>query len=548
MKFNNLNKYRVGGTDSNMQLAIRPPSTPSGRIYRMSPNEDAHPRHFVMGNPVPDFEISEEARKRMKLEPRSKQTVCPYSGVVAADENFTHPDDRQAAIDMVKQAALEDVRAAFSDMLRGVASKSKSMTYKPAARRPKPRLTFHRADLLRDLVCDHCGRDYGVYAIGLFCPDCGAPNLRLHFEREHALVNAQVELAEAQDEGLEELSYRLLGNAHEDVLTAFEATLKTVYLFGIGNRPEGSPAVKAVANDFQNLEKAEKRFKDLDFNPFDGLGEDDLATLRLNIQKRHIIGHNLGVVDAKFAEHADEARIGETVHLVGDDIKRFAAICQAVVDRLDEWLCGAPSPTIGNGSDETEKPPKPKEPKKMTLDDIPLNVGQLAKEIGLWMAKTSDNGLSNLPHGTDIEKAFPDASARDLNKALAELESEGLVTLSRYMGGGVPFISLTSDIFAVFDPVAHGTDPHQDACELIRSILKEANEKNMTSYSVSGRELLEGTGWPHRRLNPALSLVLSNIDDRRVSRTLDNEFAARSFIVMPEDEVTLERFLKRVGG
>ena len=33
-------------------------------------------------------------------------------------------------------------------------------------------------------VCDHCGRDYGVFAIGLFCPDCGAPNLRLHFARE----------------------------------------------------------------------------------------------------------------------------------------------------------------------------------------------------------------------------------------------------------------------------------------------------------------------------------------------------------------------------
>ena len=547
MKFNNLNRYRVGGTDSNMLLAIKPPATPSGRIYRMSPNKDAHPQHFVMGSPFPNFEITAEARKRMKLEPRSKQTVCPYSGVVAPDESFTHPDDRQAAHDMVKQAAVEDMRTAVSDMLRGVASRSKSITYRPAPRRAKTRLTFHRADLLRDLVCDHCSRDYGVYAIGLFCPDCGAPNLRLHFEREHALVNAQVELAEAQDEGLEELSYRLLGNAHEDVLTAFEATLKTVYLFGIANRPGGAPAVKPVANDFQNLERAEKRFKDLDFNPFDGLGEDDLATLRLNIQKRHIIGHNLGVVDAKFAEHANEARIGETVHLVGDDIKRFAAICQAVIDRLDEWLCGAPSPTLGSTSEQTAKSPKPKEPNKKTLADIKLNVGPLAKEIGLWMANASDNGLSNLPHGTDIEKAFPDASKRDLRKALAELESEGFVSLTHFMGGGVPYITLTSDLFAIFDPVAHGTDPYQDAGELIRRILKEANEKSLTSYSVSGRELLDGTGWPHRRLNPALSLVLSNIDDRRVSRTLDNEFAARSFIVMAEDEISLERFLMRVG-
>jgi hypothetical protein len=44
-KFRNLERYRVGGTDSNMKLAIPLPRTPSGRAYRYSPNEDAHPRY-----------------------------------------------------------------------------------------------------------------------------------------------------------------------------------------------------------------------------------------------------------------------------------------------------------------------------------------------------------------------------------------------------------------------------------------------------------------------------------------------------------------------
>lgn len=61
-----------------------------------------------------------------------------------------------------------------------------------------------------------------MFAIALFCPDCGAPNLALHFARETELVGQQVDLAESQDR--QELAYRLLGNAHEDVLTAFEAT------------------------------------------------------------------------------------------------------------------------------------------------------------------------------------------------------------------------------------------------------------------------------------------------------------------------------------
>jgi hypothetical protein len=433
-------------------------------------------------------------------------------------------------------------------MLKRVASGSKSITYKPGSYTPTPRLVFQRADLLRELVCDHCGRDYGVYAIGLFCPDCGAPNLRLHFERERQLVNAQVEIAEAQPEGLEELAYRLLGNAHEDVLTAFEATLKTVYLFGIANRPEGAPAVKPVGNDFQNLERAEQRFKDLTFDPFSGLGEMELSTLRLNIQKRHIIGHNLGVVDSKFAEHADEARLGETVHLVGDDVRRFATVCQSVVDALDQWLCGAPSPTIGQNEMEGVTPAVAKSKKAMTLADVALDISPLAKEIGLWMAKQSPNGLSYLEHGSDLIAAHPDASPRDLGKVLAELEGEGLVTLSGGIGRQVPQPFPTPDLYAVFDPVAFGTDPHIDACDLIRRILEKAKAENGLSYGVSSQELLEETGWTHRRLNPALSLVIAHVDDGRVSKSMDGEFAARSFHVMASDELALERFLKRVGG
>jgi hypothetical protein len=547
MKFNNLNKYRVGGTDSKMELAIRPPSTPAGRIYRMSPNEHAHPRHFVIGNVTPEFQITGEARARMKLEPRSKQTVCPYSGVIAPDTSFLHPDDEKAILDTVKQAALEDVRAAFSDMFKGLASRSKRITYKAVPRAPKPRLVFHRDDLLRELVCDHCGRDYGVYAIGLFCPDCGAPNLRLHFERERQLVNAQVEIAEAQDEGLAELAYRLLGNAHEDVLTAFEATLKTVYLFGIAKRAEGAPAVKPVGNDFQNLERAEKRFKDLAFDPFAGLGEEDLSTLRLNIQKRHIIGHNLGVVDSKFAEHAEEARLGETVQLVGDDVRHFAAICQRVVDALDEWLCGAPSPTIGISEIEGETPAASKSKKQMTLDDVALDVSPLVKEIALWMAKQSMNGLPYLENGSDLIAAFPEASHRELSRAIAELESEGLATLAGGIGREVPQPFPTTDLYAVFDPVACGTDPHIDACDLIRRVLEKAKAENSVSYGVSAPELLAETGWTHRRLNPAVALMIAQVDDRRVSKSLDGEFAARSFHIMADDELALERFLKRMG-
>jgi hypothetical protein len=183
------------------------------------------------------------------------------------------------------------------------------------------------------------GRVYR-YAISLFCPDCGAPNIHLHFAREAELAREQVELAGKLGPERQELAYRMMGNAHEDVLTAFEATLKTVYLYKVAARETAAADAKPVGNAFQNIERGRKRFAEFDFDPFGDLSSDALAVLTLNIQKRHVIGHNLGVADATFAEHAGEARLGETVPLVGDDILQFAGICQLVVDGLDAWLAG----------------------------------------------------------------------------------------------------------------------------------------------------------------------------------------------------------------
>lgn len=346
MRFKNLERYKTGGKGTHLQLDVPLPKTPGGRVYRYSPNKEAHPRHFVLGGVAEGMEITPDARTRMKLEPGSQQTVCPYSGIVALDAAFTHPDDRDAAVKIVGHAAVADARAELQRMLKGSAQRSRgTITYKPGRTTMKPKPRFERGDLMRELVCDHCGRDYGVFAIALFCPGCGAPNLRLHFLREVALVVAQVELAEGVEEGKQELAYRLLGNAHEDVLTAFEATLKTVYFYGMTQHGSHGADFKPVGNDFQNVKRAKGRFATLHLDPFEDLDDEHLAVLTLNIQKRHIIGHNLSVVDAKFAQHARDAKVGETVRLVGDDIRVFAALSQVVVDRLDTWLAdGKPAP------------------------------------------------------------------------------------------------------------------------------------------------------------------------------------------------------------
>jgi hypothetical protein len=89
-RFNGLERRRVGGTRDQMELSVPVPQSPSGKVYRYSPNPDVAPRLFLLGDAPKDRTFSETKRARIANEPGSPRTVCPYSGFIAEDEEFFH--------------------------------------------------------------------------------------------------------------------------------------------------------------------------------------------------------------------------------------------------------------------------------------------------------------------------------------------------------------------------------------------------------------------------------------------------------------------------
>lgn len=328
-------------------LSYPPPRSPSGKVYQSSPNPDAVPRLFLMGDAPTEREVSDEHRPRIRRHPGPGQTICPYSGYMAGDAEFVHAADMEA----IQKQIQHDVAADFSDYLGDVARDfnrrqprgglvTVKMEYK---RRHIPRPIAIREDLLRDLSCEICARSYAVYAIALFCPDCGAPNLALHYRREVELVHEQLTLASAQDAaGRSELAYRLMGNAHEDVLTAFETTLKTVYRYLIRVRlPEQVKALctkKAIGTSFQSVVRGREKFALLRIDPLAVLSNQELALVTLNFEKRHVIGHNLGIADEHYVALTQEDQLGETVPLLVEEIGGFADSCLKIITGLEAAL------------------------------------------------------------------------------------------------------------------------------------------------------------------------------------------------------------------
>jgi hypothetical protein len=370
--FKRLSKYRTGGSSDAMELGMPLPESPTGLVQQRCPTESCRPGLFQIHKSIVDTALTQELAERTRRAPSAGSRTCPYCGYAGEDQSFISAEDRKAVLKELEWMTAQDVADELERMVSnfnrqvggsigGLISIHASVQ-RPALIRPH----VWREDLLRDLTCDVCGQRYGVYAIGLFCPNCGASNTHVHFAREVELVRHQCELArKVEEQGDRELAYRLLGNAHEDVVTAFETYQKTIYRFAIRKRGsegwETLVANKAIGNRFQNIERGRELLVGAGLDPYADMDTEEIAFLRSSIEKRHVVGHNLSMADDKYAATvASSEELGETVQLMAEDIVRFAEACASIIrrvaDQCDEFLPRPPEDLTTRGRDQDEQP------------------------------------------------------------------------------------------------------------------------------------------------------------------------------------------------
>ncbi len=346
MRLRNLDKMTTSKRGDERTLQMSRPTSSSGKVMERCPDSECQPAVFQLGQAPDEQQISDEDTSRARREPGTDGVTCPYCGTDGDDQDFVPDEDIKHAEKEIMHAVKKD----FSDMLGGMAKDfnrrnrprrgdmiSMSMDHKPGH---SPRPFAYREDLLRDISCHVCGREYGVYALALFCPDCGCPNVSTHFDREVEIIDQQIELSkQMESDGKRELAWRLLANAHEDALTAMETTLKTVYRHIVHTHfPDLTEKLANIGNAFQNLERAEKKFRALNIDLLEDLSDTEQTSMVQAIQKRHVIGHNLGLADEKYTRTVEDAEVGRNVPVVAEEIEHFAALCAKLVRSVEEEL------------------------------------------------------------------------------------------------------------------------------------------------------------------------------------------------------------------
>ena len=165
-----------------------------------------------------------------------------------------------------------------------------------------------------------------------------------------------------------------------------------------------------------------------------------------------------------------------------------------------------------------------------------LQLSEAALKLAVWLVETSPDGLETPITFEQVKAAFPETPGLDLQDAAAELGMYRLGSVSAALGHPVRTIRPTYDLFALFDPLVMGTSPQNDAVTLAWLSLE------LDSGHVP--ELEAKTGWPKRRLNPALALLLTLVDPGGVRKVIQPDYVTLGFSLTAHERVRFKQLVQ----
>jgi hypothetical protein len=321
------------------QMSITIPRDEDGRVTRECPNSLCSPAYFKV---TPGTGITEE----------QNLAYCPYCKHEAEPNDFTTQEQIRYAKDIVFKEAQEGIDSMIKDALGlGASGKKKmrggfismEMSYKPGTpghvRRP------YEDEVRRDVVCPHCTLDQTVFGLATWCSDCGKDIFLTHVSEEIAVVQRMLRDVGRREQDLgKRVAAKDLGNCLEDAVSIFEASVKALVRRALTERGDYLSTVdtkmKKIGNSFQSTKRTkEQLLKLFGYSPTrSGLWE----RLGRCFEKRHPVTHNLGVVDRKYLERAQQAeREGREVRISEKEVAVLLEDIYSAISDIHHALVGA---------------------------------------------------------------------------------------------------------------------------------------------------------------------------------------------------------------
>lgn len=263
---------------------------------------------------------------------------CPYCGHVAGHDHFWTKEQLEyansVAIQKIADAIHKDLKKLeFDHKPRGAFGIGISMKVKSG--RPIPIRHYREKQLETEIVCAACTLRYSVYGVFACCPDCGQHNSLEILAKNLEVIGKMLDLASTAEKSLAE---KLIENALEDCVSAFDGFGRE--LCRVFANEATSPA-RAEKISFQNLEGARSNLVDLfGFDISEGIDPAEWGAAAIAFQKRHLVAHKLGVIDADYLKKTGDWNVplGRKIAISAGEVKAFARILGTLAQLISAKL------------------------------------------------------------------------------------------------------------------------------------------------------------------------------------------------------------------
>jgi hypothetical protein len=196
------------------------------------------------------------------------------------------------------------------------------VSMKVEASSSQPIRYYREKQLETKVTCDRCTLRFAIYGVFGWCPDCGAHNSLQILSKNLELAKKEFALAATVEADLAE---HLIGDALENVVSAFDGFGREICL------------QKSAEIRFQNLSGARRRVQEtFGFDFADELKAEAWDLACRVFQKRHLLAHKMGVIDAEYVEKAKDPRavLGRRVGVTAEETAYAIGLVETLGQRL----------------------------------------------------------------------------------------------------------------------------------------------------------------------------------------------------------------------
>lgn len=291
------------------------------------------------------FKVNEEDWSNLF---RDEAVWCPMCRHEApADQWFTTEQVAHS-----KSEALTVVKGEINNALRSGAQKfnrnqsrngliSMSMEVRGGTQRTYT-LPAKAADIMQlEILCDNCSARFAVIGSAYFCPACGVnsvvrtyhDSLRKIGAKKNSEEIVRQALVDATGNDEAELTCRSLRETClSDGVTAFQKYCEGLY----------EPFGKAPFNAFQRIDEGSELWRSaLGMGYESWVSAQELSSLKVLYQKRHLLAHNDGIVDQRYVEKSGDPiyKIGQRLVVSKGDIESLLSLLEKLGRGLGD-ACG----------------------------------------------------------------------------------------------------------------------------------------------------------------------------------------------------------------